>query len=104
MLTRHLWALCKLAMLHTLASWSFLFFAFICYGRPGWLLYPPLFLFYFPSFILKSLGANLDPLENPFDLVLNTACWVTLIYPLWLAGHSLVLGRNRATIPRRETP
>jgi hypothetical protein len=92
MLCRWLLKFASLTALHAVASFVAFFLAYVAWESPGcgWLSDVLIVIFFFP-FVLLRLAGMVDGLldDSLANFVVNSVCWVAVVYPVWLMGHRL---------------
>ncbi len=116
---RKAWMLCRwmlilagLTLIHAVTSFVACFFAYVAWeSGPRWLENPLVWSFFFPFVCLSKAGVVTGTFDDsPENLVINSVCWVAVVYPVWLLGHQLrskllittpLFGSSRRIRPRR---
>ena len=103
MLRRELLTFVALVILHLLAS-GFAALLIIAAGESpggGWFATLLWTVFFFPLILLDLAGVEINPFDNPQLLPAHSACWIAIVYSLWMAGQTIYC--RYAASPQRES-
>jgi hypothetical protein len=61
-----------------------------------WVITPLALSLFFPALIADALGVGPEPVHSLLLFVVNSVCWVSVVYPGWLCGRRLIRGFTKA--------
>jgi hypothetical protein len=91
MLCRWLLTFAGLTVIHAVVSCVAFLMAYAAWeSGPAWLENLILWTFFFPFWCLRMAGVVDGLIDDSLaNLVINSVCWVAVVYPVWIVGHRL---------------